>query len=88
MENAVARIYSDADNIADFLSLINEYWAKDQWQNILYQNNELISSQLTALKSGEYEKEIAIRDRDMKLALVLGDYMAHGVIHYLTPTLP
>ncbi|MDD3168619.1 MAG: hypothetical protein PHC91_04025 [Eubacteriales bacterium] len=87
MESAVAQIYNDTDGMSDFLSQTNPYWSKDQWQNLLDQQNELIVSQLTALVSGEYEREIEIRDRGMKLALVLGDYMAHGVLHFLRPVL-
>lgn len=88
MENAVVQIYEDADSMSDFLSQSETYWSKDQWQNLLYQLNEFFLAQLAALVSGEYEREIEIRDRGLKLALVLGDYMAHGVIHFLRPVLP
>lgn len=88
VDRAVALLYGDADSMAEFLSLINAYWSKDQWQNLFYQQIESTIAQLAALLSGEYEREIEIRDQKMKLALVLGDYMAHGVAHYLTPTLP
>ncbi|HVI39629.1 MAG TPA: hypothetical protein VM577_03130 [Anaerovoracaceae bacterium] len=35
--------------------------------------------------SGGYDKELDIRDRMIKHALVMGDYMASGVMQYLVP---
>jgi len=35
--------------------------------------------------SGDYDKELDIRDRMIKHSLVLGDYMASGVMQYLGP---
>lgn len=38
-----------------------------------------------ALLEQEYDKELDIRDRMLKHALILGDYMAQGVMHYIVP---
>jgi len=40
---------------------------------------------MIALLSGEYEKELDIRDRIFRHSLIMGDYMASGVIKYLVP---
>lgn len=80
-------LYRDVDQLADFLASINPYWSKDQWQNLFYQLTDLWLAQLEALYSGNYELEIILRDRLLKLAQVLGDYMASGIMHYLDPSI-
>lgn len=83
-ENVVA-LYKDMDHLADFLARSNPYWNKGQWQNLFYQLNELGISEIVALFAADHDKEMNIRDRLLKHALLLGDYMASGVMRYLTP---
>lgn len=85
MNNTVSALYRDADSMADFLASINPYWSKIQWQNLFYQLTEMGISEIVALFSENYVAELDLRDRMLKLGLVLGDYMASGVMHYLSP---
>ena len=82
---AATALYKSSDDIADFLASINPYWNKSQWQYLFNYLNELIITEVIAMLSGEYDKELDIRDRMMKHALVLGNYMASGVMQYLVP---
>lgn len=88
IDTATAALYKAADEMADFLARINPYWNKSQWQNLLYQFLDMAISEVHALLSKEYDTEIEIRARMLKHALMLGDYTAAGVMHYLTPALP
>lgn len=83
-DNAVAALYKDADSMADFLARLNPDWSRDQWQNLFYQLTEMGIAEIIALYSGDFEKEVNIRSQLLKLALVLGDYMASGVLHKLS----
>ena len=85
MNNTVSALYRDADSMADFLASINPYWSKSQWQNLFYQLTEMGITEIVDIFSGNYDEEIDLRDRMLKLGLVLGDYMAGGVMHYLVP---
>ena len=85
MDNTVSALYRDADNMADFLASINPYWSKSQWQNLFSQLTDMGIAEIVAIFSGNYITEIDLRDRMLSLGLVLGDYMASGVMHYLSP---
>ena len=82
---AAVALYGVADELADFLARINPYWNKGQWQNLMYQLNEMGIAETMAMVSGDYDTEINIRSRLLKHALLLGDYMASGVMYYLSP---
>lgn len=82
---AAVMLYKSSDDMADFLAQINPYWNKSQWQSLFNNLNEMIISEMIAILSGEYEKELDIRDRIFRHSLVMGDYMASGVIKYLVP---
>jgi hypothetical protein len=82
---AATALFQSSDDIADFLASINPYWNKSQWEYLFYYLNELIITETVTMLAGEYDKELDIRDRMMKHALVMGDYMASGVMSYLVP---
>jgi hypothetical protein len=82
---AMAALYRSSDDIAAFLAHINPYWDKKQWQSLLYQLNNQVATEMVALLSEEYDKELDIRDRMLKHTLMMGDYMARGVMHALVP---
>ncbi|HWQ77976.1 MAG TPA: hypothetical protein VN381_04130 [Anaerovoracaceae bacterium] len=81
----MSALYKSTDDIADFLARINPYWDISQWQNLLYQLNSMIITEMVAMLSEEYDRELDIRDRLLKHSLMMGDYMARGVMHYLVP---
>ena len=82
---AAVMLYNSSDDIADFLARVNPYWNKSQWQSFFNRLNEMIILEMIAILSGEYEKELDIRDRIFRHSLIMGDYMASGVIKYLVP---
>lgn len=85
IDAAVVELYQNSDEMAEFLESINPYWNKNQWQYQLYQLNEMIIAESVALLSDEFEKELDIRDRMFQHVLMMGDYMARGVIYHLAP---
>lgn len=78
-------LYKCSDDIASFLAQINPYWSKSQSQYLFNHLNEMIISEMIAILSDEFDKELDIRDRIFKHSLIMGDYMAGGVMHYLVP---
>jgi len=82
---SVVMLYQSSDDIADFLAQINPYWSKRQSQYLFNYLNEMIIAEMIAILSGEYEKELDIRDRIFTHSLIMGDYMAGGVMNYLAP---
>lgn len=85
LDMLVRNLYQYSDKLADFLASINPYWSKSLWQELLYHLNSQGISEIIALFTQDYVKEIDIRSRLLKHALTLGDYMAAGVMHYLAP---
>ncbi len=85
VDTAVRAMYKDADSMSEFLASINPYWSKIQWQNLFYQLNDMLINEMFTLLTGNYVSEIEIRERLIKHALILGDYTASGLMHYLSP---
>lgn len=85
LDMVVRNLYRYSDELADFLARINPYWSRSLWQELLYNLNSRGISEIIALFTQDYVKEIDIRSRLLKHALTLGDYMAAGVMHYLVP---
>lgn len=82
---AVAALHRSADEISTFLASINPYWDKNHWESLLYQLNNMISTEMIAMLLEEHDRELDIRDRMLKHTLMTGDYMARGVMHALVP---
>ncbi len=82
---AAVMLYKSSDDIADFLAQINPNWNKSQSQYLFNHLNEMVISEMIAILSGDFEKELDIRDRIFNHSLIMGDYMASGVMHYLAP---
>ncbi len=71
--------YMNADYTAQFLSEINTYWDKAEWQKLLYNylymlENNLICRYTTQDEVNNYE-EIE------NLSIIIADYMAEGIIN-------
>jgi hypothetical protein len=71
--------YTNADEIADFLSSINPFWSKNEWQMMLYDHLKLVEDEAVKRLNGEYAKDIAIFDVIGDQALMMADYMADGI---------
>jgi hypothetical protein len=83
--DATVDLYRFVGEAADCLASCNPYWSKSQWQYLLNHLTGMGIRQIIALLEKEYDKELDIRDRMLRHALILGDYMAKGVMHYLVP---
>lgn len=72
--------YDSADQIAAFLSSINVYWDETQWKNLLYQYIQMKIDEIMATIQGDYNREIALYEIMENLAIIMGSYMARGII--------
>lgn len=72
--------YLNADEIAAFLANINPFWSKDQWTSMLHEHLELTEEEAVARLAGQYARDIALYDAIEDQALMMGDYMAEGII--------
>lgn len=88
LSNSVDLLYQNANEIAVFLSEINPFWAQAQWENLLYTYISMTFEQSTAMFSGNYSRDIQIFDRIQYQTLLIGDYMANGIIQYLAIRIP
>ena len=79
--NAITtELYSLSNETASFLASINPYWSKNIWESLLNQTISLLLDGLTNILRGNYELAIQIYDRLLNHAIVMGDYMARGVM--------
>jgi len=79
----VGRLYQNADEIATFLTQINPFWTQVQWRNLLYTYISLFFEVSNSLFTGEYERSVDAYDRLSYQTILIGDYMADGIIQYL-----
>jgi len=86
VDENTALLYKNADDISAYYAKINPFWDVTQWRNLLYTYIGLTIQEAVALMSGDYEKDLDIFDRLLYHALFMGDYLASGIIQYLTVT--
>jgi len=72
--------YENADEIANFLSSINPYWSKREWQAMLYEHLKMTESEATKRLTSQYAADIAQYDEIENQALKMADYMANGIM--------
>ncbi|MDD4842908.1 MAG: acetylglutamate kinase [Anaerotignum sp.] len=72
--------YANADDISRFLSEINPYWSKRNWQTMLYEHLQMTEKEAVQILTEQYEESIAEYDSIEKQALKMGDDMAYGII--------
>ena len=72
--------YRNADQIAALLAGINPRWAEDDWRNLMYDHLRMLTDELMARLSGEYNKDIILFDMIEEQALAMADVMAAGII--------
>jgi hypothetical protein len=88
LASSVDQLYQNAGEIALFLSQINPFWAAAQWENLLFTYINMTFQQSTAMLSGDYARDVQIFDRIQYQTLLIGDYMANGIIQYLAVKMP
>lgn len=78
-----AELYRNADQMASYLRQINPFWNEVQWRNPLYNFIAMNLQQAVSFMAGDYERDIDVYDRLIYYSLLLGEYMANGIIQYL-----
>lgn len=79
----MTQLYQNADEMAAFLTGMNPFWNNAQWTNLLYYYISLTINDLVALASSDFAQDIQISDRITYHVLLIGEYMANGIIQYL-----
>ena len=79
-----ARLYQINQEIATYLEKVNPFWVPPQWANLLDYYVNLTINEVTAMLSGEYATDVQLFDRIQYQTLLIGDYMANGIIQYLS----
>ncbi|MHB1153986.1 MAG: hypothetical protein ACYCWE_20830 [Eubacteriales bacterium] len=69
-----------ADDIADFLSGINPYWDKAEWQYLIYKHLDLIEEQFIYRMNDVCVTEIKSDQNILNHILEISDYMSQGII--------
>jgi len=78
------RLYQINQEIANYLGKLNPFWFPPQWLNLLDYYVSLSLNESTAMLSGNYESDVQLFDRIQYQTLLIGDYMANGIIQYLS----
>lgn len=71
--------YANADQIAEFLSSLNPYWSRTEWQMMLYDHLKLLEVEVVERLQGQFAKDVAQYDIIEDQALMMGDLMASGI---------
>jgi hypothetical protein len=79
LTDADERWYANADEIAALLGRINPYWAEDDWDAMLHEHLDLLSTFVSDMIAGKYAEAIAQFDVMEAQALEMADMMAYGV---------
>jgi hypothetical protein len=78
-EDARKKWYQNADEIALFLSSINPYWSKQEWENMLYEHLKMTENEAKYRLSSQYASDIAEYEEIENQALKMADYMVEGI---------
>ncbi len=74
------QLYSNADDVAYFISAINPYIDQKKLKNMLYEHIDLIKKQIAARIDGDYTSEIAIYDLGEQQAVELANELSNAII--------
>jgi len=84
VDASTVQMYKIADDMAVYFTKVNPFWNEVQWKNLLYTYDNLIIQEAVAFLSGDFEKDLDMHDRLEYHSLILGDYIAYGILQYLT----
>lgn len=73
-------IYNAADELSAFLANINLFWSEDQWKSFLHQYIRTTLDEYLALANKKFDIEYQIFNQLQELTVLIGDYMARGII--------
>lgn len=80
VEQARARWYANADDIANFLASINPFWSADVWRQLLYDHLAMTEQEAVLRLNGQYPEDIREFERIETEALKMADYMSCGIL--------
>ncbi len=84
VDEATARLYQNADQLAAYLAQINPYWSEEEWKRLLYEYYENLILQMVLVFAGRYDEAIKLFEGLEDQTLNIADYMAKGIIYYFT----
>ncbi len=79
VEQARKQWYSNADDIAKFLSSINPYWSFKEWQSLLYDHLRMTEAEAVYELTQKHDESITLYDSIEDEALRMADLMASGI---------
>jgi len=85
VNNITVNSYAKINELSEFLAEINPYWNKEEWLALLSQLQEMGMNELTAIVNGNYDLDLQLLDNTIKQTQTIGDYMAYGLLDYLSP---
>ncbi|MGN0384071.1 MAG: LysM peptidoglycan-binding domain-containing protein [Eubacterium sp.] len=83
VNDAEQRWYSNANEIAAFLSSINPYWSQQEWQEMLYDHLAMTKQEAIDFLNKDYDASIAIFEEIEQEAMEMADMMTTGIIKQL-----
>lgn len=86
IDASTALLYSNANEISDRFAGMNPFWDRTRWRNLLNGYIAMSIDEAISLMTSKYERNLDICDRLLHHALSMGDYMAAGMIQYLSLT--
>ncbi|MEA4832521.1 MAG: LysM domain-containing protein [Oscillospiraceae bacterium] len=78
--DAEKRWYENADEIADFLGSINQYWSVQEWKNMLYDHLAMTKDEAVDILDQKYEDSINMFSNIEHEALAMADIMTQGIV--------
>lgn len=78
--DAEKRWYTNADEIAAFLSSVNPNWSKEEWMTMLHQHLALTKSEAVTILTRDYATSIALYDKIERQALTMADVLTEGIV--------
>lgn len=82
------QLYQLGDERASFLSSINSFWDETTLRNLIHIYIQYTLEGITARLTGEYSRSIDIFDRLLAHSDQIGNYLAEGILNYLTYQIP
>ncbi len=79
-DQAAAELYRQGEEGAAFLAGINDYWEESRWKDLYTQFIHMGIQAIMSILEKNYENEIRIFDRIKNLTVVMGNYMASGIL--------
>lgn len=80
VEETRKKWYKNASEIAAFLSEINPYWSRQEWNKMLDEHLKITEEEAVTRLQNKYRENVAIYDDIENQALAMADYMTRGIL--------